>query len=268
MAERTVLLDASAVWLEYRGSERGPLLTHSRVRLVPVWRNNFLLLAVVSLITLPSCGGGSDSPTSPTAAPNASPSAEIQVSPGSPYITGATELTLTAVATDPDGDALSYQWDFGDGATAAGQTTTHVYQVEGTFTIRLTVADSRGASGTASAQVASRTVTAVWHSGSRKWNYRLEQVPTVTAQEADSSAAVVLEGLVLGFKDVQYRFHPDLVISGTISPEGVVEFSAPAFRISFTGSANDADLNELYGESFDCARRTGCQTVGDTLIRQ
>ncbi|GAA2337028.1 PQQ-dependent sugar dehydrogenase [Saccharopolyspora halophila] len=47
---------------------------------------------------------------------------------------------------DFDGDALSYEWDFGDGGTATGVRATHTYE-PGTerFTARLTVRDSLGA---------------------------------------------------------------------------------------------------------------------------
>jgi len=47
----------------------------------------------------------------------------------------------------------SYAWDFGDGATATGATVSHVYDVEGTFTVTLSVTDDRGQTGTANATV-------------------------------------------------------------------------------------------------------------------
>ncbi|HEX9889700.1 MAG TPA: PKD domain-containing protein, partial [Nitriliruptorales bacterium] len=40
--------------------------------------------------------------------------------------------------------ALAYSWDFGDGATADGQTVTHAYTKVGTYTVTLTVVDSDG----------------------------------------------------------------------------------------------------------------------------
>lgn len=59
-------------------------------------------------------------------------------------------------SSDPDGDALSYAWDFGDGATATGTTpgALHSYADPGTFTVTLTVSDGRGGSDTASQDVA------------------------------------------------------------------------------------------------------------------
>ncbi|TMA97303.1 MAG: PKD domain-containing protein, partial [Deltaproteobacteria bacterium] len=45
-------------------------------------------------------------------------------------------------SADPDGDALSYLWDFGDGSpTATGAQVSHVYADNGTYTITLTVSD-------------------------------------------------------------------------------------------------------------------------------
>lgn len=50
---------------------------------------------------------------------------------------------------DPEGQALSYHWDFGDGATATGRDTSHVYDRAGNFVVRMTVTDPRGRSAVA-----------------------------------------------------------------------------------------------------------------------
>ncbi len=47
-------------------------------------------------------------------------------------------------SSDPDGDALTYHWDFGDGATSDEARTTHVYEKSGTYRVSLTVKDSSG----------------------------------------------------------------------------------------------------------------------------
>jgi glucose/arabinose dehydrogenase len=48
-------------------------------------------------------------------------------------------------SSDPDGDALSYDWDFGDGTPHSSEPDpTHVYTTKGTFVARLTVDDGRG----------------------------------------------------------------------------------------------------------------------------
>ena len=66
-------------------------------------------------------------------------------------------FAFTADATDPDGDVLTYAWDFdGDGTDDQGgleATATHVYASVGTYTLGLTVTDGNGGSDTATLEV-------------------------------------------------------------------------------------------------------------------
>jgi len=63
--------------------------------------------------------------------------------PGGPYA-GVVNLPVAFVGTgssDPDGDALTYHWSFGDGATAVGPNAAHAYGAGGTYTVALQVSD-------------------------------------------------------------------------------------------------------------------------------
>jgi PKD repeat protein len=44
-------------------------------------------------------------------------------------------------SSDPDGDPLSFDWDFGDGTTGTGATPTHTYADNGSYTVTLVVSD-------------------------------------------------------------------------------------------------------------------------------
>ena len=61
-----------------------------------------------------------------------------------------------SASSDPDGDQLSYTWDFGDGTPPAKTTfarTTHSYARIGGYAVKVTVDDGRGGVCTATAQV-------------------------------------------------------------------------------------------------------------------
>ena len=51
-----------------------------------------------------------------------------------------------SASSDPDGDALTYDWDFGDGSVATEGLPTHTYADNGVFQVTLTVTDSKGLS--------------------------------------------------------------------------------------------------------------------------
>jgi large repetitive protein len=49
-----------------------------------------------------------------------------------------------SLSSDADGDALTYTWNFGDGATAEGAKVIHAYAKKGTYKVTLTVDDGSG----------------------------------------------------------------------------------------------------------------------------
>ncbi|MGV3606449.1 MAG: PQQ-dependent sugar dehydrogenase [Planctomycetaceae bacterium] len=59
---------------------------------------------------------------------------------------GLAPLTVNFSGTsssDPDGDAITYAWDFGDGTTATGATVVHTYAANGTYYATLSVSDGQ-----------------------------------------------------------------------------------------------------------------------------
>ncbi len=55
-------------------------------------------------------------------------------------------LTLAAPGSLSPGGALSYHWDFGDGATGSGQQVQHTWASAGSYVVKLTIQDSAGKS--------------------------------------------------------------------------------------------------------------------------
>jgi DNA/RNA endonuclease G (NUC1) len=62
-----------------------------------------------------------------------------------------------AMSSDPDGDALTFAWSFGDGGTATGVNVSHTYTSGGTFTVRLIATDTRALADTVTTTAAIAT---------------------------------------------------------------------------------------------------------------
>jgi PKD repeat protein len=82
---------------------------------------------------------------------------QLTVSAGGPY-TGQVGIPVSFTGQIisgflPAGVTAQYIWNFGNGQTGAGQSTSHAYTSAGTFTVTLTVTTSAGQTGSATTTV-------------------------------------------------------------------------------------------------------------------
>src|SRR3989442_6305687 len=96
-------------------------------------------VVVVALVTITALAIAVRQPNRPPSITDVSVSDDIAIAGASP-----TKLLFTAHATDPDGDALSYSWEFGDGGTGSATRESHAYGVPSWCTAGLTVSDRKG----------------------------------------------------------------------------------------------------------------------------
>ncbi|MBE7556839.1 MAG: PKD domain-containing protein [Anaerolineales bacterium] len=104
------------------------------------------------IFTVTDSDGATGSVTIPVVVNNVAPTAAATADQTS-VNAGDTVNFDGSGSTDPGNDSLSYTWDFDDGATSGGATTSHSWTSSGTYTIILTVSDGEGGVGTAQVQV-------------------------------------------------------------------------------------------------------------------
>ena len=79
---------------------------------------------------------------------NAPPTVTFAFDPDSPI--AGQEVAFQPQVSDPEGNAVTLAWDFGDGTTGSGAAPKHAYAASGQYTVTVTASDSNGATGTAS----------------------------------------------------------------------------------------------------------------------
>jgi len=146
-------------------------------------------------------GGGAYLATRDT---NQAPTASVTIdSGGGAALAGVTRVNFSGGgSTDPDGDPLTYSWDFGDGSNGTGQTVTHVYNAAGTFNVTLTVNDGKKGA-TSAGSVTVRSLTGVWagNLGSATTTFftftLVQNGPTITGTYSDpTNGSGSIEGVV------------------------------------------------------------------------
>jgi hypothetical protein len=80
------------------------------------------------------------------------PVAALSVTPASGTVPFTASFS-SAGSYDADGSITAYEWNFGDGAVAAGPSASHVYSVAGNYAAQLKVTDNSGLSSTRSVAV-------------------------------------------------------------------------------------------------------------------
>lgn len=98
-------------------------------------------------------------------------------------------------SSDPDGDALSYVWDFGDGDTSTEVDPTHTYTDDGDRTATLTVTDAGGLSSVATIRIitGNERPTSVITSPANETVYVPNQTMTLSAQAFDNEDGILPE---------------------------------------------------------------------------
>ncbi|HEY3322160.1 MAG TPA: Ig-like domain-containing protein [Planctomycetota bacterium] len=93
---------------------------------------------------------------------SAAATVSITVANSAPTVTAGASLlavppgsaaSFFASGNDPDGDAITYAWNFGDGATSTEQNPSHSYLSDGIYSPTVTVTDGAGASGSSSVTI-------------------------------------------------------------------------------------------------------------------
>lgn len=153
------------------------------------------------------------------------PVATISASP----ISGAAPLSVSfsaAGSSDPDGNIVSYTWNFGDGTQQTGGATVQQTYAAGTYTATLTVTDNTGLTGTKSVTITANPPASVttMHVADIALSLR-----TFRNGNADALASVAV-------RDSSGNFVPGATVSGSWS--GAVSGSASLV----TGSTGRADF--------------------------
>jgi hypothetical protein len=138
-----------------------------------------ITFCVLAAGLMPSCSSDSptdpssptsSSPNSPAATPTPRPSTNrppgpvvIDYQPKGTVLAGATSVGFGAAVTDPDGDALTYTWDFGDEViTTTNAGLGYTFRRGRDTTVRLTVSDGKGGTSQGTTQVSVGTLDGTW----------------------------------------------------------------------------------------------------------
>jgi hypothetical protein len=178
----------------------------------------------------------------------------ISVSPTATGMAGITTYTFRSEgANDPDGDALTYNWNFGDGTSGTGPTVTKVYSAAGSNTVTLTVNDGKESvtAPTLSVTVA-RSMAGAWTGGFLSgWEanvtLNLTQNGIALGGTMNFAGGLVGPPLPLTASNVATTSYPTAV---TIQTNYTVTDFDGGFTARFTGTV-DATGNTMTGTCFD-----------------
>jgi hypothetical protein len=227
---------------------------------------------VVTLLLLAlsaACGDSKSTPTQPTSPPPTSPGTGDgpvvkfalkgdELGSQDP-IAMLSEVSVDASTSTGTG-SLTYTIDFGDGTKSPGPVARHTFQAAGTYTISVEARDAQGRQGTATQQVAVKTVSGGWYHAFYNPNAKMVEVRrlTITGQEG-----LTIRGVFA------VNGQPDRTYSATLTKPRNVQIvvnSSIALEGAIPGRLNDDSGTwplQMRGETVDGQRLEFRAAVGD-----
>jgi C1A family cysteine protease len=141
---------------------------------------------------------------------------------------------------DPEGEIISYEWDFGDGTTGNGVTVSHKYSKRGIYQVTLKVTDEFGKTGIEE----TNALVDFWQTGDY-WTYNVD-------------INLELDGLVSG--DFNFDLH-DFIFS-------VDEITANDYILHYQGGMNGEFTSTINDFSFEGKTKKSIPINGDIVINK
>jgi hypothetical protein len=209
-----------------------------------------------------ACGGNNNNPASPTPSPTPSPAPPPAPSPNrAPVINSMaanpgfgiatlTAFAMTAAATDPDGDPVTFEWEFGDGTRATGVALSKTYLTDGAATVTVTASDGRGGSATDRRTVTVGSMSGTW-TGTVNFGGNANEASTMTLTQVGGVITGTLQLIGLngrtdpaqlgridtnGAFEIRWKVDPflDFTMRGQMDPTGR-RISGGTFGSGFAG---------------------------------
>lgn len=175
------------------------------------------------------------------------------VSPTGTGIAGVTNFSFASQgASDPDGNPVTFAWNFGDGGSATGSPVSHVFASAGSFNVSLTVSDGKADAKAPDVPVTVRNVAGTWVSNLagtiRTWT--LTQSGTSASGSYTSTGAPGTPGTV----------------SGTLASQRAI--TGTAMLIGFTPFTFSGTFDSGVGSLSVVANGSGFDNTTITFTRQ
>jgi len=148
-------------------------------------------------------------------------------------------------SSDPDGDVLSFEWDFGDGNTGEGIRPNHFYDTVGNFTVTLVVSDSGNLSSSDQiwVLVSIRTFSVAF-------TEHTVTVPTLAGYTAEGDDTLLTHNYPYNLTNVYYSLEwtedealdSEDTLFGTIFPDDFTLAVATNYNVTSTDNGTSGNL--------------------------